>query len=722
MTTPLPGGVLATVGSFCYRRRRTVLLAWIVGALAIAVLGFGFGAASDDDFSGGHTDSALAGDLAKKYFPQDGDSLTLAIRADRGVTDAGTRAKIDGLAAKVAADPQVRSVLPPTRAPQQVSADGRTAFARVTLKESGSDVAKADVLRLVDTVRNASGGGVEFALDGQAVLTAETPSGGSSEGIGLLAAVVILLISFGSLVAMGLPILTALFGIIPGLALIGIVGYVFPAPTFSPLVAGLIGLGVGIDYALFIVTRYREGLEHGDSPHDATVTAIATAGRSVLFAGTTVVVALLGLLVMNQRLLSSTAVAASVTVFMTMAAAVTLLPALFGFTRERINRLRLPLLGRTRTASPLAERWAGVVQKRAGLAVVAASVVLLVLSVPALSMRLSFEDSSNLPKGTSGHTAHQILARGFGPGYDAPLFVFAELPPGGADLQPLVTAVRGTPGIASVTPVTYSGDRRGAQFVAYPTTAHEDAATPKLVNKLRHDVFPRELKGTGVVAHLGGPNAWTIDFAHQVGVRMPWLIAVVIVLSLILLVVLVRSLVISVSAAVMTLLSAGAAYGVLTAVAQWGWLSAPLGFQSSMPITAWVPLLMFPILFGLSTDYEVFLVGRMREEYEASGDTREAVRRGLARTARVITAAAAIMVVVFLTVLLGADAAVKQFGLGLAVAVLIDATVIRLVLVPALMELLGDRNWWLPEALGRILPKVAHEPGRTALPESVDAN
>jgi uncharacterized membrane protein YdfJ with MMPL/SSD domain len=693
---------MAPLARFCYRRRWLVLLLWIVGAATVIFVGFGFAAPADNNFSGGKSDSALASDVATKHFPKQGDSVTLVVRADPGMTDPAVRARVDKVLTLVKGAPHIGSVTSPYTAPQQVSRDGRTAFAQILLDEKADKVPVTDTKKLISDVRGASGDGVQFALDGSSVQTAETPYGGSTEGIGLLAAIVILLVTFGSLPAMGLPIVTALFGIGTGLALTDLLGYIFPAPSFSPIVAGLIGLGVGVDYALFIVTRYREGLEDGLTPEEATVKSIATSGRAVLFAGTTVVIAMLGLLVMRQSLLTATAIAASVAVMMTVITAITLLPALLGFTGRGINRFRLPLLGRTRTASPLATRWAGIIQRRPVVSLAAAAVVLLILAVPALSMRLSFEDSSNLPSGSSGHTAHTLLAEGFGPGYDAPLFVIAET---GSGLQPVADAVRATPGIASVTPVFTSPDGQASQFIAYPKTAQQDAATPKLVTELRDTVIPR---ATAQQVHVGGPNAGTVDFANSVSSRLPWLIGIVIGLSLLILLVLVRSVTIALKAALMTLLSIGAAYGVLTAIVQWAWGSKLLGFPVAMPITTWVPLFMFPILFGLSTDYEVFLIARIREEYDKGADTRDAVTAGLSRTARVITAAAAIMVMVFLTVLLGADPAVKQFGLGLAVAVFVDATVVRMVLVPALMELLGVWNWWLPRPLARLLPAPAH--------------
>jgi RND superfamily putative drug exporter len=706
---PVHDGLLVRLARFCYRRRRRVLVLWIVGAAAVMAIGFGYSAPADNSFSGSDSESARAQDLIKAHFPQqNGDTLTLAIHADGGV--AAVRPRVERVIGALAHAPHVTSIRSPYQVPSQVSPDRRTAFAPIQLDRLSADMPKAGVLKMISDARDASGNGLTVALGGNAVTEAETPGGGPTEGIGLLAAMIVLLIAFGSLLAMGLPIVTAVFGIGTGLAGIGLLGHVLPAPSFSPIVAGLIGLGVGVDYALFIVTRYREALRGGQDPQEATATAVVTAGRSVVFAGTTVVVALLGLLVMQQRLLSAVAVAASLTVLMTMIAAVTLLPALLGFAGRRIDTFTVPLLGRHSERPPLSERWAGVIQRRPIVAGAASVVLLLVLAVPALSMRLSFTDSSTQPHDTSSYASHRILADGFGAGYDAPLVFVAHAP---GDAPAVAAAVAHTPGIASVTPAITSRDGTAALFTAYPTTGSQDPATPQLVHRLRDTVVPR---AAGDVL-VGGPNAATIDFSDAVRARLPWLITVVVGLSLLLLLVLVRSVAIAVKAAVANLLSIAAAYGVLTAVVQWGWLGHQLGFPVGMPVTPWVPLFMFPILFGLSTDYEVFLISRIREEYDLGAETRQAVTRGLARTARVITAAAAIMVFVFLSVLLVGQIEVKQVGLGLGVAVLIDATIVRMVLVPAVMELLGGVNWWLPGWLARILPGA--EP-RAIAPETPD--
>lgn len=695
-----PLGRLALV---CYRRRGRVLLIWIAGAAALIFLGLRYSAPWDNSFAGGKTESEHVQELIQQHFPQqNGDTLTLAIQADAGLDDPDVRSRVENILGRLAAAPHVNSLTSPYAVPNQVSADRKTAFASIQADQG--TLPASEVSSLISEVRHASGHGVTLALGGMSVYIVETPYGGPSEAVGGTAAILVLLISFGSLLAMGLPMVTALFGIGTGLAGTFLLGHIIPSPVVAPIIASLIGLGVGVDYALFIVTRYRDGLTRGAAPEEATVGALTTAGKSVLFAGTTVVIALLGLFVMQVQFIDAIAVAASLAVFMTMVASITLLPALLGFTGRHIDRFRVPLLGHASQGHPLAERWAGVIQRRPLLSAAGAAALLLVLSFPALSMRLSFPDSSTQPHDTSGYASHRILAAGFGAGYDAPLVLVAQLPPSGADLTPVVDAVRATPGVASVTPPRVSQDRAAALFIAYPTTAYQDPATPALVHRLRGEVMVAVARDSGLRVNVGGPNAGTIDFADGVRSHLPWLILVVVSLSLIVLLALVRSVAIAVKAAVMNVLSVAAAYGVLTAIVQWGWLGQQLGFPTPMAVTGWVPLFMFPILFGLSTDYEVFLISVIREEHDRGAPTRDAVTRGLARTARVITAAAAIMVTVFASNLLAPENSNKEFGLGLAVAVLIDATVARMVLVPALMEVLGDVNWWLPRPLVRLLP------------------
>jgi len=720
-------GLLGGVGRACYRHRTTTLLAWVVGVAVLVTLWLRFGAAADNTF----TNSDPGQTVLDQHFPrQSGDILTLAIRSQGPVTSPVTRARVGAALATYASAPLVTGVASPYTTPGHISGDGHIAYATVQFGVSASGISGGEATALIADATRASGNGVTFSLGGDVVDAAETPYGGPSNGIGVGAAMVVLLIAFGSLLAMGLPVATALFGIGSGLALIALLGHVFPAPSFSPIIAAMIGLGVGVDYALFILTRFRSQLHAGDKPEDAAVTAMRTAGVSVLTAGTTVVIGMLGLLVLRQSLLNGVAVAAAATVAMTVLAALTLLPALLGYSGTRLAKPALlapggttplqppeaeqapPALARRRVRSrparpagaPLrSEQWALFIQKHKVLAAVGATGIIALLAAPVLTMNLSFPDESAQARGTMGYASYATMARGFGPGFDAPLIVAARLPDRTANVDAIETALARTPGVAAVTPPVISGDGQAAMLVAYPTTGAQDAATNALANEISADVLPKATAGTGIHAYLTGPNAGNVAFANLIGRRLPALIATVVALSMLLLLTVFRSVVIAVKAAVMNLLSITAAYGVLTAVTQWGWGGGVFGFPEKMPVTTWVPVFLFVILFGLSMDYEVFLLSRIREAYLESHDNSAAVTRGLASTARVITAAAAIMVVVFLSFDITPDVSVKQVGLGLAVAVLIDATVVRLVLVPAVMELLGKANWWLPSWLARVM-------------------
>jgi uncharacterized membrane protein YdfJ with MMPL/SSD domain len=715
-------GIVGSLGRACFRHRRLTVIAWIVGVACLITLWTRFGAPAQDNFTGSDPGQTL---LNQHFHQQSGDTLTLAIRSNDPIGSPAVRARVTSALTPFARAPHVTSVTSPYQAAGQISADDHVAFAVVQFGVPSSKISNGEALALIQDARSMSGRGVNFYLGGDVVDLAETPYGGPSDGVGVLAAAIVLLIAFGSLLAMGLPVLTAVLGIGAGLSLIALLGHVFPAPSFSPIVASMIGLGVGVDYALFILTRFREALHRGEEPETATVTAMNTAGRTVVIAGTTVIIGMLGLLVLRQSLLNGVAIAAAATVAMVLLGSLTLLPALLGFTGTRLGkptRLRLPrwLGGRPALGTaasgqptgrsarrPAAERWAAMIQRRPVVAALVSGGLLLILAAPLLSIKLSMPDESSQARGTMGYSSYATMARGFGPGFDAPLIVAAALPSPTASTTRLARAVAATPGIARVTPARVSPDGRAALMIAYPATGEQDAATNALVNRIRTSVIPHATAGTGIRAYLTGPNAGNVTFANLVGQRLPWLIGVVVALSMVLLLVMFRSVTVAVKAALMNLLSISAAYGVLVAITQWGWLGHLFGFPEKMPVTTWVPIFLFVILFGLSMDYEVFLLSRIRESYDATGDNAASIATGLARTARVITAAAAIMVVVFLSFVLGADVSVKQVGLGLAVAVLIDATVVRMVLVPAVMELLGPANWWLPRPLARILPRTS---------------
>src|SRR5580700_3402144 len=730
-------GMLGGLGAACYRHRWLTVVMWIARVACLITLWMRFGAAADNSFTGSDPGQAL---LNEHFAAQSGDTLTLAIRSAEKITSPEVQTRVTQALAPFRAAPHVTGV-----SNLHVAADGHIAYASVQFNISGSDIPGSEATALINDAKAASGNGVTFNLGGDVVDLAETPYGGPSNGIGVGAAAIVLLIAFGSLLAMGLPIATALLGIGSGLSLIALLGHVFPAPSFSPIVAALIGLGVGVDYALFIVTRFRSELQAGQDAPAAVVTAMRTSGRAVLTAGTTVVIGMLGLLVLRQTLLNGVAIAAAATVAMTVVASLTLLPALLGFTGLRLARpsrlntflggkvfgggargrkvsgggargrkvfgdgapgstvvpgARTPVRSAEKKMHP-AERWARVVQGHPVLATVLSAAVILILAAPALAMKLSMPDESAQARGTMGYASYATMAEGFGPGFDAPLIVAAKVTPADRPaLDSLRGAIEATPGIAGVAPPVISRDGQAALMIAYPTTGEQDAATNALVNRLEDTVLPR----SGLTAYLTGPNAANVSFTNLIGERLPLLIGVVVALSLGLLLVVFRSVVIAVKAALMNLLSVCAAYGVLTAVTQWGWLGHAFGFPEKMPVTTWVPVFLFVILFGLSMDYEVFLLSKIREEYDRLGDNSLAVGRGLAATARVISAAAAIMVVVFLSFDLTPDVSVKQIGLGLAAAVLVDATAVRLVLVPAVMELLGKANWWLPGWLDRLLP------------------
>jgi uncharacterized membrane protein YdfJ with MMPL/SSD domain len=704
-------GPLAAAGLACYRHRWVTITAWVVGLLTLLTLWIRFGAPADN--SVGAADPGQA--VLNAHFPrQSGDALTLAIRSARPVTAPAVRERVAAALVPFARVAGVSSVGSPYEVPGHLARDGHIAFATVQFSVPSGSISGAETAALVHDATAASGHGVTFSLGGDVVDLAQTPYGGPSDGIGTTAAALVLLVVFGSLLAMSLPLATALFGIGTGLALIALIGHLIPAPSFGPVVSSLIGLGVGVDYALFIFIRFRDELRAGADGEAALLTTMRTAGRSVLTAGTTVSIGMLGLLILRQGLLNGVAVAAAVTVAMTVLAALTLLPALLRCTGRRLarpSRLRLRRGGRRGERAPrsvengFSVRWAAVVQRRPVLAAVVAVGVLAVAAAPALGLHLSLPDESAQPRGSMGYASYATMARGFGPGFDAPLIVAADLPAGGAaDTGRLAAAVAAAPGVVAVTPVTVSPDGRAALLIAFPRTGEQDPATDALVNHLTGRVLPRATAGTGIRAWVTGSNAGNVAFADVIGQRLPWLIAVVVALSMVLLTVVFRSVVVAVKAAVMNLLSIGASYGVLVMVVQHGWLGGLFGFPETMPVTTWVPVFLFVILFGLSMDYEVFLISRIKERYDATGDNRASVAGGLASSATVISAAAAIMVVVFLSFTAGADVSVKQIGLGLAVAVLVDATLVRLVLVPAVMELLGRANWWLPGPLARLLP------------------
>ena len=716
MTSTTPhGSALVRLADWSYRRRRLVVLLWVGLLLTGSVLAARFGGEFEFSFATPGSDSEAAQDLLRERFPaRSGDDLDVVFEASGGVRTPDVQQQVEAVLARVAEVDHVDSIDSPYEpdGASRVSQDGTIAYATAHLDVTADEFPKEAGTELLDIAREADTDTVRFELSGFAVQAAQEQEF-SSEGIGLLVAMLILLVSFGSLLAAGLPVMVAVFGLAIGSSLIALLTNVLEVPEFAPQVAAMIGIGVGIDYVLFIVTRYRATLHAGRDPHDAVVTAIATSGRAVVFAGCTVIISLLGLFVMNLGFLRGVAVGAVSAVLVVMLASVTLLPAVLGFVGRNIDRLRVPFVRRRSTSDQrtLSYRWSRVVQHHPWPAALACLVVLLALAAPLLDMRFGFPDSGNDPEEFTTRQAYDLLAEGFGPGFSGPLILVAESTQAGApvDQQALAEvqqAVSGTDGIVFVTPPRPSPDGSVALVTAVPAGSPQDEDTEKLVQRLRDDVVPRATEGSGIRVLITGSTAGAIDANRYVADRLPLFIGSVIVLSFLLLLVVFRSLLVPLKAAIMNLLSIGAAYGVVAVLVKGGWFGSIFGVDEAVPVPSFIPMMMFAILFGLSMDYEVFLLSRVREEYVRTGDNTTAVADGLAATARVITAAAAIMISVFLAFVLGDQVFLKMLGVGMATAIFVDATLVRMVLVPSTMELLGDANWWLPRGLARILPEV----------------
>ena len=696
----------------CYRHRRIVLGAWVVLLVGLMALASAAGGVFKVDFSLPGSESERASDILKQrgFGDRTGEQGQIVFSAAQGIDDPQVKSAMTSFFTAIERDVTGVSIVSPYTAAgaRQIAEGGKIAYAEVNFSDRASseypDAARV-VLDLQDKI-DVPGLKVEMGGD---IFAAQ--AFGSSEGLGLILAIIILLVAFGSVLAAGLPIATALFGIGCGIAIVELVANVMNMPSFTTQAVLMIGIGVGIDYALFIVTRFREALAAGRDPESAVVLALDTAGRAVLFAGTTVVIALLGLLILNTQTFRGVAVGTTIGVLTTMAAALTLLPALLGFVGRNVDKLRLP--HRKVPKDPTQTfwyRWSRVVQRRPWPALLIALIVLLVLALPVFGLRLGFGDAGNRPTSDTTRQAYDTLSKGFGPGFNGPLLIVTETPDGAADLaklQTLTAALNTTPGVKVATPPQQNPAGNAAIMQVFPTTSPQDERTSDLVDHLRDDVIPNTIgTSSNLDPAVGGLPAAVSDFSAYTFTMLPVVVGVVLLLSFLLLMLVFRSILVPLKAVVMNLLSVGAAYGLMVAVFQWGWGASLFGVGKEGPIEAWAPLMMFAVVFGLSMDYEVFLLSRIKEEYDRTGDNAGAVADGLAVTARVITAAAAIMVCVFGAFVLGHDRALKLFGFGMAVAVLIDATIVRLILVPATMELLGDKNWWLPKWLDRLLPVV----------------
>jgi putative drug exporter of the RND superfamily len=697
------------------KHRRLVVGLWLLCLIGSIGLASGLKNRFVNNVTLPNTEAQRATDLLKSRFPTlAGDSDQIVFRASDGkLADVATRAKVTSTLAAIAKLPHVTGVVSPYANAHALSRDGTIGFATVSFDERGDALPTDAVKRVIAVAQSASSSRLEVELGGSAIEETQRPTLGAATLIGIGAAIIVLLLSFGSFLAMGLPILTALFGLGTSMGLIAALTHALNTPDFATQLAFLIGLGVGVDYALFVVTRYRDAYRrNGGNVDSAVELAMNTAGRSVAFAGITVVIAVLGLFVVGVRLLYGVALATSLTVFLVLAASLTLLPALLSFGGRRIGGGRPSRRAPTATAdrSGAWARWIGLIQRRPAFSAAAATILLLVLAAPALGLRLAASDAGNDRPQTTTRRAYELLRQGFGPGFNGPLQLAVDLPAAGAapGLSRLTAAVSRSPGVASVSPPRLNASGDTAAISVFPTTSPQSASTYDLVKHLRTSVIPPVSRATNTTVYVGGFTASQVDFAHVLSSKLPLFIGVVILLSALLLLAVFRSLLIPLQAAVMNLLSIGAALGVTQAVFERGWGAGVLGVTRS-PIEAFIPVIAFAIVFGLSMDYEVFLVSRIHEEWTHNGDHTRAVREGLIRTGRVITAAAAVMVVVFASFAASDNHILKLFGLTLASAVFLDAVVIRSILLPAVLQLLGNRTWAFPSWADRILPRFAIE-------------
>ncbi|MCX5059089.1 MMPL family transporter [Streptomyces sp. NBC_00452] len=721
---------MSTLARWCYQHRVVVVLLWLGLLGGLVAASQSAGSAYNNSFSLPNSESNKALNLLRSSFPaQAGDTDTVVWHVDSGsVRDSATRERMTDTLDKIAKLPEISGVTSPYSAQgsAQISKDGRTAYAQVNFAKVQQDLDDADVQRVIDTADAARTDGLQVELGGQAIKSTEQAPPATSELIGVLAAAVVLFIAFGSLFAMLLPILTATAGVGTAILATGLLSHGMTIGEIAPTLSTLIGLGVGIDYALFIVTRHRKGLQSGLDVQESLVRAVNTSGRAVLFAGGTVCIALLGMFVLQTEFLNGVAVASALTVALTVLAAVTLLPALLGLLGMRVlgRRARRRLaagepMPENATSGPWV-RWAAVVERRPRVLSLVALVVMVALTLPVFSLRLGSSDAGNNPASTTTRKAYDLLADGFGPGFNGPLQLVAQVPSAAdkAALTKLSARLENVEGVASVTAMPIRPGSTVGIVQVFPTASPQDKETSDLIDRLRDEVIPTAEKGTALKVYVGGPTAMFNDFATVLTGKLPLFIVVIVILGGLLLMLAFRSLLIPVVAGVMNLLAAGASFGILIAVFQWGWGSEALGLGRAGPIEAFLPVMMISILFGLSMDYQVFLVSRMHEEWVHTKDNARSVRVGQVETARVITAASAIMVCVFIAFVFGGQRTIAEFGIGLSAAVALDAFVLRTILVPASMHLFGKANWWLPAWLDRRMPHLSVDPPDEPFPAS----
>ncbi len=736
--------------------RLYIAIGWVFLLIAVNVVSQSAGgAAYSNNFTLPNSDAQRASDLLARSFPaQAGDRDTIVFKVAHGdVREQAVRSHMSALFAKVDGLPHVTGVISPYAASQAgkaISANGRIAFATVVFNQKANELPKSAGEGVVDAAKAARTPDIQIELGGQAIEQTEQEGFGLTTAVGLMAAIVVLLITFGSLIAMGLPILTALFGLGTGLGLIALFTHVVDTPNFSSELAAMIGLGVGIDYSLFILTRFREayatpGPSFGDV-RESVVQAMDTAGRAVLFAGCTVVIALLGMMLLGVDFLYGVAISASIAVLLVMLGSLTLLPALLTIAGNRVVRPRRRARRQGVKATDARQgqvwlRWSQFVQAHSWPIAIAATLVLLLIAAPATALRLGSSDASNDPESFTTYKAYELLAEGFGKGFNGPLQIVAQVPgaanPGSeatksgalttppsaggkAAVEKLRAAMTGVPDVAAVAPAKFNPAGDVATISVYPTSSPQAYETTQLVSQLRDETIPPVESSTGMHVYVGGVTAGAVDFAAVLGKKLPLFIGVVVLLSALLLMIVFRSLVIPLQAAAMNLLSIGASIGVIVVVFQWAWFDRIMDVKAG-PIESFVPVMLFAIVFGLSMDYEVFLVSRIHEQWTRGGDSRRAVSEGLALTGRVVTAAAAIMICVFLSFMLGESRVIKEFGLALASAVFLDAVIVRCLLLPAVLNILGEVTWAIPARLDRLLPRLNIEGGATRLSPADEA-
>lgn len=716
---------MRALATWCVRHRRSVVLAWLVLLAAVTAMSRAAGTDYSNNFSLPKTQSTEAIHLLQAVSPRvSGDTEQVVIGTSDGkrVTDPDVESRVTTMLAAVARVPHVTNIVSPYGADGagHVNANNTVAFANVTFDEQGQNLPDSMAKTFVHTAQSANGPGVKVAVAGQLAEKTDPQRLGGT-GLGIILAAVVLLLVFGSIFAMALPLLSALVSLGSAIGIIGMLSHVLKMPQFSTELVLLIGLGVGVDYALFIVTRHRQGLIAGRSLENSIVEAVNTSGRAVLFAGIIVCIALLGMFALGVSFLYGLAVAAAIGVALTMLAALTLLPALLGFIGPKVlsRRQKRELAAHgPRVVGAGSKgfwpRWADLVRRQPVVSGVIALVIVAVVALPFFSLRIGFSDQGNDPTGTTTRQAYDLLAKGFGSGFNGPLQLVAVVQNPGqrAALDRVLTAAAAQPDVARTATPQLIPDNHGSEVAlvdVYPKSAPQDAATTSLVNRLRGRTVPQAVGSSGLRVYVGGTTAIYVDFSHVLSKKLSLFIGTVVLLSFLLLAVVFRSVVIPLISAAMNMLSIGAAFGILVAVFQWGHLGNLFGVNRPGPIESFLPVMLFAILFGLSMDYQVFLVTRIHEERIKSGENALGVRRGLAATGKTITAAALIMIFVFGSFILGGERVIKEFGLGLAAGILVDAVLIRMAIVPSLMLLTGESNWWFPRTLDRILPRIGFE-------------